>query len=143
MEGTPGGLVAQGERRIGREVSGGKMTCLKTGPGSCGNHGCIISGKSQSGEGDGEVAALGLGGKARAELAVGGDSAGDENSRGADGLLCGEGFLEQVSDDSTLEAGNEVEGLRIAGGEGGFDGGAGGRVWPGKERFASGLCFRA
>lgn len=89
------------------------------------------------------VAARGLCGEAGAEFAIGGDTSGDEDAADAEGLLGGEGFLEQVADDGVLEAGDEVEGLRVGVGEGLFDGGFGGGVGASEEGFAAGFCFGA
>jgi hypothetical protein len=85
----------------------------------------------------------GFGGEAGAEFAVGGDASGDEGCGGAEGFGGGEGLLHQVADDGVLEAGDEVEGLRVAGGERVFDGGAARGVGAGEERFAAGLGFGA
>ena len=73
-----------------------------------------------------KAAAGGFGGEAGAKLAVGGHSAGDEDADGAEGFGGGEGFLHQVADHGVLEAGDEVEGLLRAEGEG-FFAGLGGR----------------
>ena len=61
----------------------------------------------------------------------------------AKGFLGGKGLLNEVADDSVLEAGDEVEGLRIAGGECIFDGGLRRSAGAGEERFAAGFGFRA
>ena len=52
--------------------------------------------------------------KRRAELAVGGDAAGDEQAVRAVVLGGGEGLAAEVVDDGALEAGDEVEGLLVA-----------------------------
>jgi len=82
-----------------------------------------------------------LGGEALAEFAVGGDAAGDQDAARTEGFSGGEGLLHQVADHGVLEAGDEVQGLRIAGCERGFDSGAGGRVGAGKERIAASFSF--
>ena len=62
---------------------------------------------------------------------------------GTERFLSGEGLLEQVADDRVLEAGDQVESLRVRGGESVFNGGFGGRVGTGEECFATGFGFRA
>ena len=90
-----------------------------------------------------EVAASGLRGEACAQLAIGGHSAGDQDAGGAERFLCREGFAEQIADDGVLKACDQVEGLRVGGGESVFNGGLGGRVGAGEEGFATGFGFRA
>ena len=110
---------------FGREVVGEEL-----GPRGGGDHGGVVSGQSQRGKGDGETAAVGLGLEAAAKLAVGGDSAGDDDAAGAEGFGCGEGLALEVADYGVLEGGDEVEGLLVAefcyGGGFGGDGGIGG-----------------
>ena len=63
-----------------------------------------------------QAAAGGFGGEAGAKLAVGGDSAGDEDAGDVLRLGGGEGLLHQVADDCVLKAGDEIErGLRAEG----------------------------
>ena len=112
-------------------------------PGSGRYHSGIVRGESQGWEGDVEVAAGGLGGEAGAQFAIGGNSSGDEDAGDTEGFLGGEGLLQQIADDGVLKAGDEIEGLRVAGGKCLFEGGSGESVGTGKEGFAAGLGFRA
>ena len=79
-----------------------------------------------------EVAPCSLGGEACAQLAICGYSAGDENARGSESLLRSEGLAEQITNDRVLEACDQIECLRVGGGESVFDGGFGWRIWAGK-----------
>ncbi len=95
--------------------SGAKISGEEFGPGGGRDHGGVVGGQGEGGEGDGERALVGFGGEAAAELGVGGDSAGDEDGAGAEVLGRGKGLLEEVADDGVLEAGEEVEGLWVEG----------------------------
>ena len=108
-------LGSEGEGGIGREIGWGEFAGLEARPCGGGNHGSVVSGKSQRGKGDMETAASCFRGEAGAELAVGGNSASDEDAGGTERFLGGEGFLEQVADDGMLKAGDEIEGLWIEG----------------------------
>ena len=90
-----------------------------------------------------QVAASRFRGEARAQLAIGGHSAGDQDTSGAEGFLCRKGLAQQVADDGVLKAGDQVESLRVGSGEGILNGGFGGRVGTGEECFATGFGFRA
>jgi len=74
---------------------------------------------------------------------VGGNPSGDEDAAGAEGFLRGEGLSEQVADDGVLEAGDQVQSLRVGGGQGVIDGGPGGGVRTGEKGFATRLGLGA
>ena len=86
---------------------------MELGEGGGGDHGGIVGGKSDGGEGYGEVAACGFGGDAAAELGVGGDASRDEEGLGTVVLGGGEGGAGEVVGDGRLEAGDEVEGFGV------------------------------
>ena len=135
--------LAEGERGDRREAGWGKFASLEAGPGRGSDHSGVVGGEGQRGEGHAEVASGGFGGEAGTKLAVGGNSAGYEDAGGAEGFLGSEGFLHQVADDGALETGDEVEGLRVAGGESGFDGGVGRGIGSSEERLPASFGFGA
>jgi len=137
------GSDAEGEGGVGDEGGGGELAGLEAGPGSGGDHGGVVSGEREGGEGDAEAAALSLRSEAGTKLAVGGDSAGDEDAGGAEGFGGGEGLLDEVADNGVLEAGDEVEGLGIALGERVFYGWLRGSIGTDEEGLAAGLSLRA
>ena len=83
----------------GREVAGEKF-----GPGGGGDHGGVVGGEREGGKGDGQAALRCHGGEAGAELAIGGDAAGDEQAVRAIVLGSGEGLAAEVVDNCALEA---------------------------------------
>ena len=90
-----------------------------------------------------DIATGGFGGEATTEFAIGGDSTSDEDAGGTERFLSGEGLSDQVTHDGVLEAGDEVERLRVAGCERGLESGFGRSVGAGVERFAAGLGLGA
>ncbi len=104
-----GGRSGKRQGGIGGKICRREFFRDEARPGCGGDHGGIVSGERERGEGDSQAATGGFFGEARAKFAVGGNSAGDENTAGSERLGCGEGLLEQVADDSVLKAGDQVE----------------------------------
>jgi hypothetical protein len=117
---------------FGREVVGEEL-----GPRGSGDHGGVVRRQSQRRKGDGEAAAVGFGLKPAAELAVRGDSAGDDDAVGAEGFSGGEGLALEVADYGVLEGGDQVEGLLVA--EFCYGVGFGGETGIGGENGAAGF----
>ena len=137
-------LPSQRQRRVGGEVGWGEIAGLEAGPGGGGDHGGVVGGEGQGGEGNRYAARSAFGGEAGAEFAVGGDAAGDEDSVDGEGFGGGEGFLHEIADDGVLEAGDQVEGLLGAEGQGfglcsGWFGWQGGCRFPGPRSEVSSL----
>jgi hypothetical protein len=88
-----------------------------------------------------EVAASSFCSEACAQLAIGGDSAGDEDPRGAKRFLCSKGLADQIANDCMLKACYQVEGLWIGHGESIFNCGLCRRVRTGEQGFAAGFRF--
>ena len=121
-------LASQRQRRVGGEAGGGEFSSQEARPGSGGDHGGIVGGEGESGEGYMDGPAVGFGGEALAELAVGGYAAGDEDAARAGGFGGGKGLLEEVADHGVLKAGHEIEDLLGTESEG-FVVGLWGREW--------------
>jgi hypothetical protein len=96
-------LLAKAELGGCGEIVWGEVFDEELWPCCGGDHGGVVGGEGERGEGDGQVAAIGFGLEASAEFAVGGYSAGDDDAARAEGLGCGEGLAEEVAYDGVLE----------------------------------------
>src|SRR5580698_7129589 len=135
-------MLAEPQLGGGGEVAGGEVAGEEAGAGGGGDHGGVVGGEGERWEGDAEIAACGFSGEAGAKLSVGGYSPGNENATdrmgfgeagfGEERLCGGESLFEQIADYGVLEAGDEIEGLRVAGSQSVVKGRVRGRVWAGK-----------
>ena len=132
--GLPESELGRGFEGVGRELVGEEFW-----PGGGGDHGGVVRGESDGGEGEGEIAAGGFGGEAAAKLGVSGDSSADEQAAGAevlDGQECGAG---EIVRDGGLEAGDQVEGFGVEMGEGSGEGFGIGRLGVDEVRDTEGV----
>src|ERR1700733_4132748 len=96
------------------EVFGCKILCYKFGPRGGGDHGSVVGRERERRKGDRQPTAVGFGLKPAAQLAVGRDSARDDDAVGAERFGRRKGLAQQVADHRVLERGEEVKRLPIA-----------------------------
>jgi len=132
---------AQRQRRVGGKRVIGEVLGQQPRPGGGGNHGGVIRRERQRGKSYAEVAARGLDREAGAEFAIGGYAPGDQNAPCVESFGGGKGLLHQVANYRVLKAGDQVERLRVAGCQSGFDSWVRGGVMAGKKRIPAGFGF--
>src|SRR4029077_300306 len=74
-----------------------------------GDHGSVVSGEGATWEEDVDRATRGFGNEARAQFAIGGDAAGDENRTRVELFGGVESARGEIINDGALETGDEIE----------------------------------
>ncbi len=102
------------QRGVGGQVKGSESSRQVFLPGSGRDHGRIVSGESDRGEGDWQAPPIGFPGKPRPQFTVGGDSSGNQDAFRSQRLGCLEGFSLEIFDHRTLEGCDQSQGPGIA-----------------------------